>query len=103
MITDSKPTIAALEAAALLPAAAWAADAVPTDTEKRLEQRIEQMQQGLLEMQSELKQLKMQNETLSNTQLKQAAQVQQVAAAAPKEASMSSDLSLWGYGEVYYN
>lgn len=92
-----------LMAATLLPAAAaYAADGAgaATSTEQKLEQQLEQMQQQLDAMKAQLQQLKTQNEALA-AQQQQAAQAQMTAAAAPS-GGLSDNLSLWGYGEVYY-
>lgn len=91
-------------AALTLPLAAVADDPKPTELEQKLEQQIEQMQQALLDMKSQLQQLKRQNEALAEQQQQQAAQVQQAAAAAPAAPAggISPNLSLWGYGEIYY-
>ena len=97
-----------LIAAALLPtAASYAADApsAGSSTEQMLEQQVEQMQQQLDAMKSQLQQLKAQNESLA-AQQQQTAQAQQASqaqmtAAAPS-SGISENLSLWGYGEVYY-
>ncbi|MBL6751750.1 MAG: porin [Nevskia sp.] len=118
----SKPAALSLLAAALLSAgAAAAADPVHTDaaTAQKLEQQIEQMAQQLEAMKAELQQLKAQNEALAAQQRQQAAQVQQQAVQAqqqaaqveqavaqvqaqPQRGGISPDLSLWGYGEIYY-
>jgi hypothetical protein len=92
-----------LIAAALLPAAAsYAADATSagSSTEQKLEQQVELMQQQLDVMKTQLQQLKAQNEALA-AQQQQTAQAQVAAAAAPS-GGISENLSLWGYGEVYY-
>ena len=94
--------------AALLPAAAsYAADAVEAgnSTEQRLEQQVEQMQQQLDAMKAQLPELKAQNQSLAAQQ--QTAQAQQAAAqaqlaAAQPSGGVSDNLSLWGYGEIYY-
>ncbi|HVH84293.1 MAG TPA: hypothetical protein VM713_08265, partial [Steroidobacteraceae bacterium] len=82
-------------------------DPVAGDVEQRLEQEIralqqqlESTQQQLARMQAELQQLKAQKEAV-------AAQQQQAAlpgaGAASAAAGISPDLSLWGYGEIYYD
>ena len=100
-----------LIAAALLPAAAsYAADAssAGSSTEEKLEQQVEQMQQQLDAMKTQLQQLKTQNEALAaqQQQTAQAQQAQQAAqaqmAAAAPSGGISENLSLWGYGEIYY-
>lgn len=97
-----------MAATVILPAlGVRAADPVAGDVEQRLEQEIralqqqlESTQQKLARMQAELQQLKAQNEAL-------AAQPQPAAlpGAAPASAAggISPDLSLWGYGEIYYD
>jgi hypothetical protein len=97
-----RPCPALFMIAAVLPAAVWAADPAPTELEKKLEQQIDQMQQQLLDVKSQLQQLKKQNEALADQQQQQAAQVQQAAAAGTPQGGISPDLSLWGYGEIYY-
>jgi hypothetical protein len=99
--------------AALLPVAASHAADVTAEQSAALEQRIDQMQQQLDALKQQLQQMKAQNEALAaqqkQTQAQQAAQIQQaaqtaqVAAAAPQPSGgISPNLSLWGYGEVYY-
>jgi hypothetical protein len=78
-----------------------AADAPQTVNEERLEQQIEQLQQQLDLLKAQQQQLKAQNEALAAQQLQQAAQAQAASAAAP-QGGISPDLSLWGYGEIYY-
>ena len=101
-----KTTITACSALLLcgvLGSAAQAADATVADVEAKLEQQILQMQQQLEAMKSQLEQLKAQNAALAAQQQQQAAQAQVAAAAAPPAAAgVSPDLSLWGYGEIYY-
>ena len=104
-----KPFALSLIAAALLSAgAARAADpaakpaGVDAATAQKLEQQIDLMQQQLEALKAELGQLKQQNETLAAQQQQQAVQVQQVAASAKPEGGISPNLSLWGYGEIYY-
>ncbi len=102
-----------LLAAMLLPVAASHAADAPANATSTLEQKIDQMQQQLESLKQELQQLKSQNEALAaqekQTQTQQAAQAQQaaqsaqVAAARTEPASgISPNLSLWGYGEIYY-
>ncbi len=101
--------------AALLPAgASYAADAsgAGSSTEQNLEQQVELMQQQLDAMKSQLQQLKAQNESLAaqqqqTAQAQQATQAQQSQQAAQAQMAapsggISNDLSLWGYGEIYY-
>lgn len=78
-----------------------AADPPATDLEQRLEQQVSQMQQQLDAVTTQLQQLKAQNEALAAAQQQQAAQAQVASTAAPT-GGISPDLSLWGYGEVYY-
>jgi hypothetical protein len=98
-------------AAASMPVA-HAADPVPANSDlvRRLEQRLDEVQQQLESMKQQIQQLKSQNEALSSAQQQQAAQTAtqpaQVAAAAeaarPASGGISENLSLWGYGEIYY-
>jgi Phosphate-selective porin O and P len=91
---------------------ARAADPVPVnpDIVRKLEQRLDEVQEQVAAMKQQIQQLKAQNEALSSAQQQQAAQAQpqaaQVAGAegAPRAASggISENLSLWGYGEIYY-
>ncbi len=102
-----------LTAAALLPAA-HAADALSTgpDRMQKLEQKLDEMQEQLAALKLEIRELKMQNEALASAQQQQAVQQQAVqqqavqqqrpAAPAPVSAGLSENLSLWGYGEIYY-
>jgi hypothetical protein len=102
-----------LLAAALLPVGASQAADAPAAQSAALEQRIDQMQQQLDALRQQLQQMKAQNDALAaqqqQTQAQQAAQSQQaaqtaqVAAAAAQPASgISPNLTLWGYGEIYY-
>jgi Phosphate-selective porin O and P len=102
MSISTRLTAALAMSAVMLPLAVRAADTPPTDAEKKLEQQIDQMQQQLLEMKSQLQGLKKQNDALAEQQQQQAQQVQQVAAAAQPQSGISPNLSLWGYGEIYY-
>ena len=79
---------------------AYAADAPSTVNEERIEQQITQLQQQLDLLKAQQQQLKAQNEALA-AQQQQAAQAQMANAAAPTRG-ISPDLSLWGYGEIYY-
>ncbi|MBS0389519.1 MAG: porin, partial [Proteobacteria bacterium] len=95
-----------LMASTLLPgAAAYAADAAGagagSSLEQRLEQQVEQMQQQLDAMKAQLQQLKAQNEALAAQQAAQTAQAQMTATTTPSNG-IADNLSLWGYGEVYY-
>lgn len=94
----------ALLLSAALFSTAHAADAPSAEAQARLEQQILQMQQQLEAMKGELQQIKAQNAALSQQQQQQAAQAQVAAAAAPAATGggISPNLSLWGYGEVYY-
>ncbi len=69
--------------------------------EERLEQQIVQLQQELDLLKTQQQQLKAQNEALAAQQQQQAAQAQMASSRAPK-GGISPDLSLWGYGEIYY-
>ena len=91
-----------LTAAALLPAA-HAADTPPAapDRVQKLEQRLDEMQEELAALKQQVRELKSENETLASAQQQQAVQ-QQSAAPAPASAGISENLSLWGYGEIYY-
>jgi len=87
--------------------AAQAADPVAADAQQRLEQemgrlrqQIESMREQLESMQTRLQQLKAQNEALAAQQQQQALKP---AAAAAQPGGISPDLSLWGYGEIYYD
>jgi hypothetical protein len=96
--------------------AALAADVPPgSDTVQKLEQRLDDMQQQLAAMKQQLQQLKAQNEALSSAQQQQAVAQQQLAqpaqatqiaglsdGARPASGGISENLSLWGYGEIYY-
>jgi regulator of replication initiation timing len=116
-----KPPFAlTLMAAALLSSgAADAAGTAPIDaaTAQKLEMQIDLMQQQLEALKAELSQLKTQNQALAAQQQQQAAQVQQqavqvqqqaaqveqvAATAAQPRGGIPENLSLWGYGEVYY-
>jgi hypothetical protein len=105
-------------AAVLFPAlSVHAADPVAGEAQQRLEQEMgalrQQLESTLKElqrMQTELQQLKAQNEALAAQQQQQALQVAAAASpgagnpAAPAPAGgISPDLSLWGYGEIYYS
>lgn len=86
------------------------------DVVQKLEQRLDDMQAQLAAMKLQLQQLKSQNEALSAAQQQQAAALPQGAdpqqAGAPATAygaqfrpgtgGISENLSLWGYGELYY-
>ncbi|MDR3417817.1 MAG: porin [Nevskia sp.] len=98
------PFVRTAIAAVLLSAGGAHADPAGIDaaTAQKMEQQIERLSQELEEMKTQLKQLKAQNEALATQQQQQAAQVQQAVAAAPQQGGISPDLSLWGYGEVYY-
>ena len=98
-------------AAASMPIAR-AADPAPVNADivRKLEQRLDEVQQELVSMKQQITELKAQNEALSSAQQQQAAQAQpqaaQVAAAGeaarPASGGISENLSLWGYGEIYY-
>jgi hypothetical protein len=111
-----RSTLTLLVATLLPVTASYAADAAKagTSTEQRLEQQVELMQQQLDAMKAQLQELKAQNQSLAAQQQQtaqaqqaaQAAQAQQAAAqaqlAAAPSGGISRDLSLWGYGEIYY-
>ena len=98
-------------AAAGLPIA-QAADPAPVNADivRKLEQRLDEVQQQLLSMKQQITELKAQNEALSSAQQQQAAQAPtqsaQLAEAGqtprPASGGISENLSLWGYGEIYY-
>ena len=91
----------ALATASLVASSAYAADPPATVNEEKLEQQITQMQRQLDELKAQQQQLKAQNEALAAQQQQQAAQAQLAKSAAPT-GGISPDLSLWGYGEIYY-
>jgi hypothetical protein len=104
-----KTSVIGLAAAALFSAAAQAAGpatapSVDAATAQKLEQQIDMLQQQLEAVRAELKQLKTDDNNLAAQQQQQAVQVQQVAASAEAKPAggISPDLSLWGYGEIYY-
>ncbi len=81
--------------------AASAADAPPANAATdQVEQQIDSLSQQLQQLKAQLQQLKSQNEALAEQQA--AAPAQTSAASSPK-SSPFDNLSLWGYGEVYYN
>jgi hypothetical protein len=81
-------------AAALLPAA-HAADTPPAapDRVQKLEQKLDEVEQQLAALKQQIRELKLQNETPA---------AGTAAAPAPASAGISENLSLWGYGEIYY-
>jgi hypothetical protein len=81
-----------------LAGAASAADPGAASTQP-LEQKIDSLSQQLEALKAQLQQLKSQNDALANEQERQA---QQTAQPVQAHASPFDDLSLWGYGEVYY-
>jgi hypothetical protein len=99
-------------AAAGMPIARAADPAPPVspDIVRKLEQRLDEVQQELASMRQQIVELKAQNEALSSAQQQQAAQSQPQAAqvavigqtARPASGGISENLSLWGYGEIYY-
>jgi hypothetical protein len=116
-LTTVKTLSVSLLAMAMLPAAARAAAPDAKPDPQQLEQRIDDMQHQLEAMKQQLQQLKSQNEALAAAQQQQALQqqaapqagAQQPAAGAqvantalPFGAGISPNLSLWGYGEIYY-
>ncbi len=100
-MTHKLCSLALIASTVLSAAQVHAAEPPVTDLEQRLEQQIIQMQQQLDAVKTQLQQLKAQNEALAAAQQQQAAQAQVAATAAPT-GGISPDLSLWGYGEVYY-
>ncbi len=98
------------------PPCAAAAPADSAAVEQQLEQQLDQLSQQLQALKAQLDQLKAQNQTLSQQQQQtqqqvvqqQAAQEQVAQACRPRSArrargsSLFDNLSLWGYGEVYY-
>jgi hypothetical protein len=102
-MTNEFFSLALLAATVLSAADVHASDPPATDLEQRLEQQVSQMQQQLDAVKAQLQQLKAQNEALAAAQQQQAVQAQAspTAAAAPA-GGISPNLSLWGYGEVYY-
>lgn len=91
----------ALAAACLSAPGAFAADVPSPVSEEKLEQQIAQLQQQLDQLKTQQQELKAQNEALAAQQQQQAAQAQVASTAAPS-GGISPDLSLWGYGEIYY-
>ena len=111
---DMNPTVKKTFALSLMTAALLAAGAaraadpaganqtMDAATAQKLEQQIDTMQQQLEALKAQLNQLKTQNEALAAQQQQQAVQVQQVAETAKPHSGIPEDLSLWGYGEIYY-
>jgi hypothetical protein len=110
--------LTAIAVAAALVASPLAHAASPVSTQK-LESKLDQMAQQLLEMRSELTQLKQENTQVKAKQQLQAQTTQQTAAdqatlksqvdatsqsvqTALAKPSPLDNLSLWGYGELYY-
>ncbi|HEX4242453.1 MAG TPA: hypothetical protein VHZ53_13665 [Steroidobacteraceae bacterium] len=101
-------------------AGAAAADDGKPDPTQQLEQRIDDMQRQLEAMKQQLQQVKAENAALAAAQQQQAAQQQArpegqgasiaqsgvtapaMAGGAPSGGGISENLSLWGYGEIYY-
>jgi hypothetical protein len=86
---------------------ATAADEPPsTDVVQRLERRLDDLQREMAAMKREIQQLKAENQALGLAQQQQAMQAQVAAGGAtPSKApsgGISENLSLWGYGEIYY-
>ena len=79
-----------------------AADAGPSDLERRLEQQISAMQDQLNAMREELQHLKAQNADLAAQQARASAPTTAASATPAATYSISPDLSIWGYGEAYY-
>ncbi len=119
---NTRPTscVALLLCAVVLPLTTHAGDPPPVGPEvvQKLEQRLEDMQQQLGAMKQQIQQLKSQNEALAAAQQQQAVQQAQTATAQPAQlaatqgagpeavrpasSGISENLSLWGYGEIYY-
>lgn len=111
-------SIIALVLGAGVPLAAAAAESPGVDAQlvQKLEQRLDDMQQELANMKSQIRELKAQNEALAVAQQQQAIQGTQAGAAPsageaaplaaannrPAAGGISENLSLWGYGEIYY-
>ena len=112
------PSVLLVSAALLLPAVALA-DPAATPIEQKLEQQIDLLQQQLDAVKGELAKLKADNAALAAQQQQLAAQAQMQAQQAPSNTAVgagaeltpsgtpigggiSPNLSLWGYGEVYY-
>jgi Phosphate-selective porin O and P len=91
----------ALLLCATLCSGAQAADPAAAQVEDRLEQQIRQMQQQLDSMKSQLDELRTQNAALSEQQQRQSARAPETTPPAVVSA-ISPNLSLWGYGEIYY-
>jgi hypothetical protein len=98
-----------LAMATLSAAAAAAADPVSSDIsarEQKLERRVEELTQELQELRDELKALKAQNQATAAAHPASAPAAPPTAAAAavraPATNSLFENLSLWGYGEIYY-
>jgi hypothetical protein len=92
-----------LAIAALSAAAAAAADPAPSDTdarERRLERHVDELSQELQELRDELRALKAQDQAAAAAHPAPAAVAPAMAALAA--SSPFENLSLWGYGEVYY-
>src|SRR6185312_8941016 len=125
----SHRTIVAALTAALLPLSAGAATPADPQAVEKLEQHIDAVEQQLQSMKQQLEELKKQNAQLeaqqqataqqqaaaqqqqaaaqqqqAAAQQQQAAEQQQLAAAAGQssQGGLAENLSLWGYGEVYY-
>jgi len=100
-------SIHALLALVVLCAAA-AAPAAPTTSdaearEQKLERHVEELAQELAEVRAELQGMRMQNEaSKAARQAPPPAAPSTPATAAPPTRSPFENLSLWGYGEVYY-
>lgn len=110
-----RPLSLLLLSAALLPTIVLADAGTPV--EQRLEQEVELLQQQLDALKGELARIKADNAALAAQQqaLAAQAQAQQTPSAAPTGAAaeltpsgtpigggISANLSLWGYGEIYY-
>src|SRR5580698_7901813 len=117
MKIPTQPSLRALVALTALACISTAqADPVPADAdarEQKLERHVEELAQQLQAVQAELQALKAQNQAAATTRsappspsLPTTQQPVQVAAASPAPAAAPSspfeNLSLWGYGEIYY-
>ena len=98
------PLIPAVLSTLLSVGAAQAADAAPPPAvnAQQLEQQIEVLTRQLDALKGEVEQLKKQNDALATQQQQQAVEVQQVAETAKPQGGIPPELSLWGYGEIYY-
>ncbi len=94
------PRLCAAAGLSAFAAVAAAADPAPAKSTDQVEQQIDALSQQLQALKAELQQLKSQNEALA---AQQSAAPAQTAAATSAKSSPFDNLSLWGYGEVYYD